>query len=201
MQRLILKISGEALSENGIGISVEKVNNIAQEIKESTSLGNKANETTANENITPEAFLTQLIVRGRSENLEEMLERVHCALGSALAVIDGPLMSGMNEVGRLFGEGKLFLPQVVKSARVMKQAVSWLNPHIEAEKLASGSVKNAGKVVIATVKGDVHDIGKNIVTVIMRCNGYEVIDLGVLIRNQWGQTGDITVKADAISEG
>ena len=179
--------------------ATDRLISLAQEIKESTSLGNKANETTANENITPEAFLTQLIVRGRSENLEEMLERVHCALGSALAVIDGPLMSGMNEVGRLFGEGKLFLPQVVKSARVMKQAVSWLNPHIEAEKLASGSVKNAGKVVIATVKGDVHDIGKNIVTVIMRCNGYEVIDLGVMVPSEDVVNCAIAENADIVA--
>ena len=105
----------------------------------------------------------------------------------------------MNEVGRLFGEGKLFLPQVVKSARVMKQAVSWLNPHIEAEKLATGGASNSGKVVIATVKGDVHDIGKNIVTVIMRCNGYEVIDLGVMVAPEEIVGCAMSEKADIVA--
>ena len=161
--------------------ATDRLITIAQEIKEAGAAGGKSTDNAAQTDMTAEEFLTQLIVRGRTEKLEETLESVHRDFGSALAVIDRPLMNGMNEVGRLFGEGKLFLPQVVKSARVMKQAVSWLNPHIEAEKQASGSTANTGKVVIATVKGDVHDIGKNIVTVIMRCNGYEVIDLGVMV--------------------
>jgi 5-methyltetrahydrofolate--homocysteine methyltransferase len=95
-------------------------------------------------------------------------------------VIEGPLMNGMNVVGDLFGAGKMFLPQVVKSARVMKQAVAHLIPYIEAEKLRTG-VSSKGRIVIATVKGDVHDIGKNIVGVVLGCNGYEVVDLGVMV--------------------
>ena len=98
-------------------------------------------------------------------------------------MIEGPLMAGMNVVGDLFGSGKMFLPQVVKSARVMKQAVAYLLPYMEQEKAASGAsqAKSAGKIVMATVKGDVHDIGKNIVGVVLQCNNYEVIDLGVMV--------------------
>src|SRR5207245_5284594 len=98
-----------------------------------------------------------------------------------LAIIEGPLMDGMNIVGQLFGSGKMFLPQVVKSARVMKKAVAILEPLMEAEKERTGMRAAKGKMVIATVKGDVHDIGKNIVGVVLRCNGYEVVDLGVMV--------------------
>ena len=97
----------------------------------------------------------------------------------AVDIIEGPLMEGMNQVGQLFGEGKMFLPQVVKTARTMKQAVSILQPYIEAQRTEGG--KPAGRVLVATVKGDVHDIGKNIVSVVMSCNGYEIIDLGVMV--------------------
>src|SRR5262249_13129907 len=103
-----------------------------------------------------------------------------------IEVIEGPLMTGMNVVGDLFGAGKMFLPQGVKSARVMKQAVAYLQPFLEAEKKASGlhQMPPAGKVVMATVKGDVHDIGKNIVGVVLQCNNYRVIDLGVMVPAQ-----------------
>lgn len=162
--------------------ATERLIVIAQEIKDAGGIANVgASSVVKEENLSATERLQQMVVRGRGEGIEELLEVVHNDLGSALAVIDGPLMAGINKVGQLFGDGKLFLPQVVKSARTMKQAVAWLNPFIEAEKRAVGEVKNAGKVVIATVKGDVHDIGKNIVTVIMRCNGYEVIDLGVMV--------------------
>src|SRR5208283_2434105 len=97
-----------------------------------------------------------------------------------LDVIEGPLMAGMNRVGDLFGAGKMFLPQVVKSARVMKQAVATLLPYMEAEKAGGGARQTAGTIVLATVKGDVHDIGKNIVGVVLACNNYEIIDLGVM---------------------
>lgn len=96
-----------------------------------------------------------------------------------LQIIEGPLMAGMNVVGDLFGEGKMFLPQVVKSARVMKKAVSFLQPYIEADK--NGEIQKAGKILMATVKGDVHDIGKNIVGVVLACNNYEIIDMGVMV--------------------
>jgi 5-methyltetrahydrofolate--homocysteine methyltransferase len=125
-----------------------------------------------------EKRLEHALVKGIVEYVEEDAEEARIQLGSPLAVIEGPLMAGMNVVGDLFGAGKMFLPQVVKSARVMKKAVAWLQPFMEAEK-AEGS-SSAGKVVMATVKGDVHDIGKNIVSVVLRCNNYEVIDLGVM---------------------
>ena len=132
------------------------------------------------EGLTDRQRLSRMLVKGRTDGLEPLLQEVMTGLGSAIAVIEKPLMDGMNEVGRLFGDGKMFLPQVVKSARVMKQAVAWLQPFIEKEQSAEGG-KSAGKIVMATVKGDVHDIGKNIVAVVMRCNGYEVIDLGVMV--------------------
>ena len=129
----------------------------------------------------PGKRLSAMILKGVTEGLEATLDENYRKLGSAVAVIDGPLMAGMNHVGELFGAGKLFLPQVVKSARTMKQAVAWLNPLIEADRSREGSAKKAGRIVLATVKGDVHDIGKNIVAVIMRCNGFEVKDLGVMV--------------------
>ena len=107
------------------------------------------------------------------------MELVRKNVEKPLEVIEGPLMNGMNTVGDLFGEGKMFLPQVVKSARVMKKAVAYLTPFIEAEK--SGVKSSKGKILMATVKGDVHDIGKNIVGVVLGCNNYEIIDLGVMV--------------------
>ncbi|MBL8491264.1 MAG: B12-binding domain-containing protein, partial [Rhodocyclaceae bacterium] len=133
---------------------------------------------------TVEKRLEHALVRGITEFVVADTEECRAALEAAgrppLAVIEGPLMAGMNTVGDLFGEGKMFLPQVVKSARVMKQAVAHLVPFIEAEKARSGAAAK-GRIVIATVKGDVHDIGKNIVAVVLGCNGYEVVDLGVMV--------------------
>ncbi len=133
--------------------------------------------------------LSHALVRGMNEfiteDTEEMWREIEADGGRPLNVIEGPLMDGMNVVGDLFGQGKMFLPQVVKSARVMKQAVAHLLPYIEAEKLAlqaaGGDVKAKGKIVIATVKGDVHDIGKNIVTVVLQCNNFEVVNMGVMV--------------------
>ncbi len=124
--------------------------------------------------------LEHALIKGITDFIEEDVEEARKQLPRALNVIEQPLMAGMNVVGDLFGEGKMFLPQVVKSARVMKKAVSFLLPYIEAEK-QEGDAANAGKVVLATVKGDVHDIGKNIVGVVLSCNNYEVIDLGVMV--------------------
>ncbi|MEB0030179.1 methionine synthase [Undibacterium sp. RTI2.1] len=121
--------------------------------------------------------ITQWIV----EDTEEARKQIMDAGGRPIQVIEGPLMSGMNIVGDLFGQGKMFLPQVVKSARVMKQAVAHLVPYIEEEKKRSGDNKPRGKIVIATVKGDVHDIGKNIVTVVLQCNNFEVVNMGVMV--------------------
>jgi len=127
--------------------------------------------------------LTHALVHGITDFIEEDTEEARQQASKPLEVIEGPLMAGMNVVGDLFGAGKMFLPQVVKSARVMKQAVAYLQPYLEEEKKKSGleALPAAGKVVMATVKGDVHDIGKNIVGVVLQCNNYEVIDLGVMV--------------------
>ena len=133
--------------------------------------------------------LSHALVHGINDfitiDTEEVYQRIKASGGRPLHVIEGPLMDGMNVVGDLFGQGKMFLPQVVKSARVMKQAVAHLLPYIEAEKdaliQAGGEAKAKGKIVIATVKGDVHDIGKNIVTVVLQCNNFEVVNMGVMV--------------------
>jgi 5-methyltetrahydrofolate--homocysteine methyltransferase len=131
---------------------------------------------------TVEERLSHALVKGIVDFIDLDIEEARQKYGRPLLVIEGPLMAGMNVVGDLFGSGKMFLPQVVKSARVMKKAVAYLLPFMEAEKKATGGVhKNAGKVLMATVKGDVHDIGKNIVGVVLACNNYEVIDLGVMV--------------------
>ncbi|MDE2485818.1 MAG: B12-binding domain-containing protein, partial [Alphaproteobacteria bacterium] len=127
------------------------------------------------------ARLTHALVNGITEWIEADTEEARQLAERPLHVIEGPLMDGMNVVGDLFGAGKMFLPQVVKSARVMKQAVAYLLPFMEAEKEAGGAHQAAGKILMATVKGDVHDIGKNIVGVVLQCNNYEVIDLGVMV--------------------
>ena len=160
----------------------------------------KRNENTPSNQNTPntpredspiEERLAQALIKGVGDHLQEDLQEALTKYPHAVdiiegplmtgmnTVIEGPLMTGMNTVGQLFGEGKMFLPQVVKTARTMKQAVSILQPYIEAEKTEGG--KSAGKVLLATVKGDVHDIGKNIVGVVMACNGYEIIDMGVMV--------------------
>ena len=129
-----------------------------------------------------EERLKHALVKGIDAFIDQDSEEARIALASPLAVIEGPLMDGMNLVGELFGAGKMFLPQVVKSARVMKKSVAYLTPFMEDEKAASGLVsKPNGTIIMATVKGDVHDIGKNIVGVVLGCNNYEVIDLGVMV--------------------
>ena len=125
--------------------------------------------------------LTHALVRGITTFIVEDTEEARLQAKFPVEVIEGPLMTGMNVVGDLFGAGKMFLPQVVKSARVMKQAVAHLVPYIEAEKLRSGDTSTKGKIVMATVKGDVHDIGKNIVSVVLQCNNFEVVNMGVMV--------------------
>jgi 5-methyltetrahydrofolate--homocysteine methyltransferase len=136
-------------------------------------------------NGTVEERLSHALVKGIDTYIEADAEEARVKLGRPLSVIEGPLMAGMSVVGDLFGAGKMFLPQVVKSARVMKKAVAHLTPYMEAEKVAMAAsgqeVKAQGKIVMATVKGDVHDIGKNIVGVVLACNNYEVIDMGVMV--------------------
>jgi 5-methyltetrahydrofolate--homocysteine methyltransferase len=131
---------------------------------------------------TVQQRLTHALVKGIVDFIDEDTEEARKNYDKPLHVIEGPLMAGMNVVGDLFGSGKMFLPQVVKSARVMKKAVAYLMPYLEAEKAASGDTsKNAGKILMATVKGDVHDIGKNIVGVVLACNNFEIIDIGVMV--------------------
>ncbi|MBD3675135.1 MAG: methionine synthase [Planctomycetaceae bacterium] len=130
---------------------------------------------------TVEERLKHALLKGILDHIDEDTEEARQKYGRPLEVIQGPLMDGMDVVGKLFGEGKMFLPQVVKSARVMKKSVAWLTPYMEAEKAELGDEStDRGKVLIATVKGDVHDIGKNIVGVVLRCNSFDVIDLGVM---------------------
>jgi 5-methyltetrahydrofolate--homocysteine methyltransferase len=131
-----------------------------------------------------EKRLEHALINGIVDFIEEDVEEARLKLKDSLAVIEGPLMNGMNRVGDLFGSGKMFLPQVVKSARVMKKAVSYLIPYIEEEKKAAGDTSTAGSVLLATVKGDVHDIGKNIVAVVLSCNNYNIIDLGVMVPSE-----------------
>jgi len=151
------------------------------------SIGKAASEKKTEEwrNGTVEERLSHALVKGIDAYIEADAEEARVKLGRPLAVIEGPLMAGMGVVGELFGAGKMFLPQVVKSARVMKKAVAHLTPFMEAEKEARAaigeSVKAQGKIVLATVKGDVHDIGKNIVGVVLACNNYEVVDMGVMV--------------------
>ena len=143
--------------------------------------------------------LEHALVHGVTDHIDEDTEAALAELDDPLGVIEGPLMDGMNVVGDLFGSGKMFLPQVVKSARVMKKAVAWLLPHLEEQKRQKGIAgKSNGKVVMATVKGDVHDIGKNIVGVVLQCNGYEIIDLGVMVPCETILKTAIDEKADII---
>jgi 5-methyltetrahydrofolate--homocysteine methyltransferase len=130
---------------------------------------------------TVQERITHALVRGITTFIVEDTEEARLQAKFPVEVIEGPLMTGMNVVGDLFGAGKMFLPQVVKSARVMKQAVAHLVPYIEAEKLRTGNTSAKGKIVMATVKGDVHDIGKNIVTVVLQCNNFEVVNMGVMV--------------------
>jgi 5-methyltetrahydrofolate--homocysteine methyltransferase len=174
---------------------------LAQQMKEAASAPAAtaaSPDTATSPDSDPAARLTALVRRGVTDGLDTALAKALDSLGSAIKVIDGPLMDGMNLVGQLFSQGKMFLPQVVKSARTMSRAVAWLTPHIESEKSASGR-QAAGRVVIATVKGDVHDIGKNIVNVVMGCNGFEMIDLGVMVPAETIVDTAISRRADFVA--
>ncbi|MBB3976994.1 5-methyltetrahydrofolate--homocysteine methyltransferase [Rhizobium azooxidifex] len=165
------------------GTATERMLEIAERFK--GTAGKEARERDLKWREWPvEKRLEHALVNGITEFVEADTEEARLAAARPLHVIEGPLMAGMNVVGDLFGAGKMFLPQVVKSARVMKQAVAVLLPYMEAEKLANGGGggrQSAGKILMATVKGDVHDIGKNIVGVVLACNNYEIIDLGVMV--------------------
>ena len=164
--------AAERLIEMAERLKQEKEGTASQE-------GNASAQLLWRNNTTVEERLQYALVKGFSDYLEEDLQEALSRYPNAVSIIEGPLMAGMNHVGDLFGSGKMFLPQVVKTARTMKKAVAILQPYIEAEK--EEGARSAGKVLVATVKGDVHDIGKNIVSVVMACNNYEIIDLGVMV--------------------
>ena len=158
--------------------ATEKLVTYAETVK---GEGKKTEKDLSWRNLDLQERFTHALVKGVVDYIEEDLNEARKKYNKSLEIIEGPLMAGMNVVGDLFGSGKMFLPQVVKSARVMKKAVAYLLPFLEAEKSASDVSKNAGKVLLATVKGDVHDIGKNIVGVVLACNNFEIIDLGVMV--------------------
>src|ERR1700733_11968567 len=182
-----LKVLVEDVLLNRRSDATERLVEFGETLK---GVGAVASEKKAEEwrNGTVEERLSHALVKGIDTYIEIDAEEARVKLGRPLLVIEGPLMAGMSVVGDLFGAGKMFLPQVVKSARVMKKAVAHLTPFMEAEKaamVAAGEVVKAqGKIVLATVKGDVHDIGKNIVGVVLACNNYEVIDLGVMVSSE-----------------
>ncbi|MBF0470713.1 MAG: methionine synthase [Gammaproteobacteria bacterium] len=158
--------------------ATEKLLEMAEQFR-SSGAGESRSEQQAWRDLPPQERLQHALVKGIDSHVVADVDEVRLELGDALTVIEGPLMAGMNRVGDLFGEGKMFLPQVVKSARVMKKAVAELLPYIEAG--SDGSSRSNGKILLATVKGDVHDIGKNIVGVVLQCNNFEIIDLGVMV--------------------
>lgn len=178
--------------------AAERLIEIAEQLKaEKTSDGNTEETKLAwREGTSVEERLGYALVKGISDYLEEDLNEALQKYPNAVKVIEGPLMDGMNQVGELFGAGKMFLPQVVKTARTMKHAVGILQPYIEADK--QEGARSAGKVLVATVKGDVHDIGKNIVSVVMACNNYEVIDLGVMVPAEKIVEAAVREKVDVI---
>ena len=190
IEEVLLHPSAQA-SEALIALATE----LSQTDQKTTATSTSAltEETTS---LTLEERLAQKLQQGTTEGLETDLQEALAKYPKAVDIIEGPLMKGMNRVGQLFGEGKMFLPQVVKTARTMKRAVSILQPHIEAQK--TGGQSYVGRVLLATVKGDVHDIGKNIVSVVMACNGYEIIDLGVMVLAEDIVNAALEHKPDAI---
>ena len=174
---------------------IELASQLAEE-PAATSDTAKAATTAISVSASVEERLQQALIKGIGDSLETDIAEALKKYPRAVDIIEGPLMAGMNEVGRLFGSGKMFLPQVVKTARTMKQAVEILQPIIEQQQDAAE--KKAGRVLLATVKGDVHDIGKNIVAVVLACNGYEVIDMGVMVPAEQIVRKAIEVKADII---
>jgi 5-methyltetrahydrofolate--homocysteine methyltransferase len=175
--------------------ATERLLEFADQVK-STSTKQKNMEDWRNQNV--QGRLSYALVKGLTEFIEEDVLEARDHYATALEIIEGPLMEGMNIVGDLFGSGKMFLPQVVKSARVMKKAVAVLLPFIEEERRVAGNRKTAGKILMATVKGDVHDIGKNIVGVVLGCNNYEIVDLGVLVPAEKIISAAIETQADIV---
>ena len=175
---------------------IELASTLSAQSEKSTAKDKKSVSADDAHAMSLEERLAYKLQKGTADRLEEDICEALSLYPRAVDIIEGPLMEGMNRVGRLFGEDKMFLPQVVKTARTMKRAVQILQPHIEAQK-AEGQ-KSQGKVLLATVKGDVHDIGKNIVSVVMGCNGYEVMDLGVMVPPEDIVRAALEYKPDAI---
>ena len=183
----------EAVILNSAPDAVERLTSIAQEmsVTEKKTLAPEASVP-----LNPEESLSKALLEGRTANLEQDISELLAAGNTALQIISGPLMRGMNEVGRLFGEGRMFLPQVVRTARTMKRAVEILEPFFGDS--SADATGHAGCIVLATVKGDVHDIGKNIVGVVLSCNGFKVIDLGVMVPAERIVAAAIENKADIV---
>lgn len=181
--------------------AADRLVSVAQSLLEQKDTPQIAAAGTETEAFTPSEALKALIIRGSTLNIDSVLTNVLNSGSSAVEVINGPLMDAMNTVGQRFGEGRIFLPQVVKSAAAMKVAVDFLTPIIEQQKTSDNRQPSAHqrKIVIATVKGDVHDIGKNIVSVIMRCNGFEVVDLGVMVPGETIVDRAVAENADIIA--
>lgn len=175
--------------------ATERLVTLAESVK---SGGKKEEKTLVWRENTVEERLKYALVHGVIDFIDTDIEEARVKYGRPLYVIEGPLMDGMNVVGDLFGEGKMFLPQVVKSARVMKKAVAYLTPFMELETGEAAGTSSAGKILMATVKGDVHDIGKNIVGIVLQCNNYQVIDLGVMVPLQKILDTAIAEKVDVI---
>lgn len=173
--------------------AAERLSEFAQQLKGTTTTA--ATENAPTEHASVEERLRHALLKGTTDQIEADTLEAYNKLQSPIAVIDQLLMPAMEQVGKLFGEGKMFLPQVVKSARVMKRAVAVLTPYIEQ---GSASEHNAGKILLATVKGDVHDIGKNIVSVVMACNGFEIIDLGVMVEAERIVEEAVAHRVDAV---
>ena len=190
IEEVLLRPSAQA-SEALINLATE-LSQLASQTKETDSQSSPDKISS----LPLEERLAQKLQQGTTEGLEADLQEALAKYPKAVDIIEGPLMQGMNRVGQLFGEGKMFLPQVVKTARTMKRAVGILQPHIEAQK--TGGQSYVGRVLLATVKGDVHDIGKNIVSVVMACNGYEIIDLGVMVPAEDIVNAALEHKPDAI---
>ena len=189
-----LRAAAEAVILNTSSDAGEKLLALATRLKDSQTTVQESGKTPEWRTASLEKRLEHALVRGDDSYLNRDLEEALGKYTKAVDIIEGPLMDGMREAGRLFGEGKMFLPQVVKTARTMKMAVEFLTPHLSGENAGA----SAGKIILATVKGDVHDIGKNIVSVILRCNNYDVTDLGVMVPSETILDAAEKENADAI---
>lgn len=176
--------------------AVERLTEWATRLKDQKAGTSPSSDTV--ETLSPAQRLQQCVIKGTASSLADIISALSSSYDRAVDIIDGPLMDAMDQVGQMFGDGRMFLPQVVKSAAVMKEAVAILQPRLDSEATTDSNAASRPRIVLATVKGDVHDIGKNIVAIIMRCNGWEVIDLGVMVPPERILHAAVDNKADAI---